>query len=51
VNSHGEGSFEQDNWHWDREDPMAVGRGIAWGLFLGSLMWAGIIGGVVYFIR
>ncbi len=40
--------FDQDNGF--REDPLRVGRGIVIGLALGSLMWAGIIALVVYWI-
>ena len=30
-------------------DPLAVGRGIVWGMMIGSLMWIVIIAAVVYF--
>ncbi|MDF2923214.1 MAG: hypothetical protein K0R57_2128 [Paenibacillaceae bacterium] len=34
-----------------REDPLRVGRGIALGVVIGALMWAGIIAGVVMVLR
>jgi hypothetical protein len=35
---------------YNREDPLAVGRGIAFGLLFGTLIWAGILGAVFYFV-
>ena len=35
----------------DREDPLGVGRGILFGLLIGSLLWVLLIGGVVYLLR
>jgi hypothetical protein len=35
----------------DREDPLGVGRGILFGLLIGSLLWILLIGGVVYLLR
>jgi hypothetical protein len=37
-----------DSYH---DDPLAVGKGIALGVLMGSLMWVGIIGGIVYLMR
>ncbi|MEI7027291.1 hypothetical protein [Paenibacillus sp. y28] len=34
-----------------QEEPLAPGRGIMLGLVVGTLMWAGIIGGVVYLMK
>ena len=33
------------------EDPFAIGRGIAYGIMIGSVMWAAIIGGVMLLMR
>lgn len=41
--------YEHDDAHHD--DPLAVGKGIVWGVVMGSLMWIGIIGGVVYLMK
>lgn len=38
--------FDHDDSYHD--DPLAVGRGITYGLMFGTLMWAGIIGGIVW---
>lgn len=40
---------------WDsddssREDQLAVGKGIAYGILFGTLLWAGIIGIVWYWL-
>lgn len=41
--------FDQDDaFH---EDPLAVGKGIFWGLVIGGLMWIGIIGGIMYWLK
>ena len=40
--------FDRDDRY--HEDPLAVGRGLAFGLLIGTLMWAGIIGGIMYIL-
>jgi hypothetical protein len=34
-----------------RDDHLAVGKGLIVGVVFGSLIWAAIIGGIVYMIR
>lgn len=40
-----------DQEDWVRDDPLKVGRGIVYGVVLGSLLWAVIIGSVVLVLR
>lgn len=39
--------FDQDDRF--REDPLAVGRGIVYGVLIGAVLWAVILGAVWYF--
>jgi hypothetical protein len=42
--------FDRDGNDHYHDDPLAVGRGLAFGLLIGTLMWAGIIGGIMYIL-
>lgn len=45
---------EEQEWdteweHWLHENPLDIGKGIVWGVLLGTLLWACIIGAAWYF--
>ena len=41
--------MRDDEWE-DSGDPLRTARGIAWGLVIGSIMWAAIITGFVLWL-
>lgn len=34
-----------------QDDPLGIGRGMVYGVVLGALIWAGIISGIVLWLR